>query len=137
VRIKSLAVIVQLLLFRVHNIGRCIAQKVGETGSVLGHPILSHLDVAELLGFGLHDTLGNMILSECFGELFPRDVGRVLMGVTETVPLGACCTCELVCGSSYTLIVGESSEVKLLLHFLKPVIGYQRVRVEAIIGRWP
>jgi hypothetical protein len=137
VRIKSLAVIVQLLLFRVHNIGRCIAQKVGETSSVLGHPVLSHLDVAELLSFGLHDTLGNVILSECFGELFPRDVGRVLMGVIETVPLGTCCTYELVCGSSNTLIVGEHSEIKLLLHFLKPVIGYQRVRVGAIIGRCP
>jgi hypothetical protein len=42
-----------------------------------------------------------------------------------------------VCGSSNTLIVGECSEIKLLLHFLKPVIGYQRVRVGAIIGRWP
>ena len=59
------------------------------------------------------------------------------MGITETVPLGACCTCELVCGSSNTLIVGESSEVKLLLYFLEPVIGYQRVRVGAIIGGWP
>jgi hypothetical protein len=69
--VKSLAVIVQLLLLRVHNIGRCIAQKVGETSSVLSHPILSHLDVVELLSFGLHDTLGNVILSECFSELIP------------------------------------------------------------------
>jgi hypothetical protein len=78
-----------------------------------------------------------VILSECFGELLPRDVGRVLMGVTETIPPGVCCTYELVCGNSNTLIVGESSEVKLLLHFLKPVISYKRVRVGAIIGRWP
>ena len=59
------------------------------------------------------------------------------MGITETVPPSACCTYELVCGSSNTLIVGESSEVKLLLYFLEPVIGYQRVRVGAIIGGWP
>ena len=59
------------------------------------------------------------------------------MRITETVPLGACCTYELVGGSSDTLIVGESSEVKLLLHFLDPVIGYKRVRVGAIIGGWP
>ena len=78
-----------------------------------------------------------MILSEYFDELIPRDVGRVLMGITETVPPGACCTCELVCGSSNTLIVGESSEVKLLLHLLEPVIGHKRVRIGAIIGRWP
>jgi hypothetical protein len=42
-----------------------------------------------------------------------------------------------VYGCSNTLIVGESSEVKLLLHLLEPVIGYKRVRVGAIIGRWP
>ena len=59
------------------------------------------------------------------------------MGITKTVPLGACYTCELVCGSSNTLIVGESGEVKLLLHLLEPVIGYKRVRVGAIIGGWP
>ena len=57
--------------------------------------------------------------------------------VSETIPPSACCTCELVCGSSNTLIVGESSEVKLLLHLLEPVIGYKRVRVGAIIGGWP
>ena len=78
-----------------------------------------------------------MILSECFGELIPRDIGRVLMGITETIPPGACCTCELVCGSSNTLIVGEGGEVELLFHLLEPVIGYKRVRVGAIIGRWP
>ena len=59
------------------------------------------------------------------------------MGVTETVPPGACYTCELVCGSSNTLIVGKSGEIKLLLYLLEPVIGYKRVRVGAIIGRWP
>ena len=59
------------------------------------------------------------------------------MGIAETVPPGACCTCELVCGSSNTLIIGESGEVKLLLHLLEPVIGYKRVRIGAIIGRWP
>ena len=55
------------------------------------------------------------------------------MGIIETVPLGTCCTCELVCGCSDTLIVSESSEVKLLLHLLEPVIGHKRVRVGAII----
>jgi hypothetical protein len=136
-RVKSLAVIVQLLLLRVHNIGRCISKKIGEASSVLSHPIFSHLDVAELLSFGLHDTLGNVILNECFDELIPRDVGRVLMGITETIPPGVCCTCELVCSCFDTLIVGEGSEVKLLLHLLEPVISYERVRVGAIIGRWP
>jgi hypothetical protein len=78
-----------------------------------------------------------VILSEGFGELIPRDVSRVFMGITETVPPGVCCTYELVCAYSNTLIVGESSEVKLLLHLLEPVIGYKQVRVGAIIGRRP
>ena len=59
------------------------------------------------------------------------------MGITETVPLGTCCTYELVCGSSNTLIIGEGGEVELLFHLLEPIIGYKRVRVGAIIGRWP
>jgi hypothetical protein len=59
------------------------------------------------------------------------------MGITETVPPSACCTCELVCGSSNTLIICESGEVKLLLYLLELVIGHKRVRISAIIGRWP
>jgi hypothetical protein len=78
-----------------------------------------------------------VILSECFGELIPRDVGRVLMGITEIVPPGTCCTYELVCGSSNTLNVCESGEVKLLLYLLEPVIDHKRVKISAIIGRWP
>ena len=62
--------------------------------------------VAEVLHLGIHHALGHMVLAEGLGELLPRDVSRVRVGLTNVVP--PCMCGARVGGDTNTLLIGAS-----------------------------
>jgi hypothetical protein len=135
--VQPLAIVVHLGFLLSDALPRCIPHHAGEAGGVLLDPLRTLGDVTELVRLGVHGTLRNVVLTELRGELIPRDVRGVVVGVAVAVPPSACSARELVSGDPNTLLVGASGQVEFLLHLSKPVLGSDGIAVGTIEGRGP
>ena len=108
--VQSLLEEVHLLLLGVY-LTRSLPHHASDAVVVFLDLLGSLGNVEELFHFGIHHTLGHMVLTEGFGELLPCDVRGVSVGVTVAVPLRTCGASELVGCDSNTLLVGASGLV--------------------------
>ena len=105
--VQTLLEEVHFLLLRVYLI-RSIPHHMSEAVGILLNLLGPLGDVTEILYLGIHHALGHMMLTEGFGELLPRDMSRVKVGLTEAIPQCACGAGELVGSDINTLLVGAS-----------------------------
>jgi hypothetical protein len=101
----------------------CITGQPVELTAVLVNSPSTLGEVAELLTFTVHETLGNVVLTECGAELIPCS-GRTFRTHVEIVlPPRVGCTLEVVSGIVDTVTIRNMSCLKFPLDAAKPVIG--------------
>ena len=109
-RVQTLLEELHLLLLRV-CLTRSVPHHASEAVGVLLDLLGSLRNVVEFFHFGIHHALRHVVLAEGFGELLPRDVRGVSMGVIVAIPPCTCGTSELVGYDSNTLLIEGSGYV--------------------------
>src|SRR3954471_15577601 len=101
----------------------CITGQPVELTAVLVNRPSTLGEVAELLTFTVHKTLGDVVLTECGAELIPCG-GRTCGPRVEIVfPLRVGCTLKVVSGIVDPVTIRKMSCLKFPLDAAKPVIG--------------
>src|SRR3954469_25885701 len=101
----------------------CITGQPVELTAVLVNSPSTLCEVVELLTFSVHQTLGNVVLTECGAEFIPCS-GRTFRTHVEIVlPPRVGCTLEVVSGIVDSVTIRNMSCLKFPLDAAKPVIG--------------
>src|SRR3954467_7643817 len=105
------------------NFIMCITGQPVEFTAVLVNSPSTLGEVAKLLTFTVHETLGNVVLTECGAEFIPCS-GRTFRTHVEIVlPPRVGCTLEVVSGIVDSVTIRNMSCLKSPLDAAKPVIG--------------
>src|SRR3954464_2905891 len=114
-----------LLLGAGGDILMCITGQPIELTVVLINRPSALREVAELLTFAVHQTLGNVVLTERSAELVP--CGGLTFGshVEVILPPRACCSLKVVGGIGHLIIICNTSSLQLPLDAAEPVIGFK------------
>src|SRR3954468_24765056 len=98
----------------------CVTGQSVELTAVLVNSPSTLGEVAELLTFTVHETLGNVVLTECGAELIPCS-GRTFGTHVEIVlPPRVGCTLEVVSGIVDSVTIRNMSCLKFPLNAAKP-----------------
>src|SRR3954468_4313200 len=101
----------------------CITGQPVELTAVLVNSPPSLGEVAELLTFTVHKTLGDVVLTECGAELIPCSGRTCGMHVEKILPPRVGCTLEVVSGIVDLVAIYNMYCLKFPLDAAKPVIG--------------
>src|SRR3954465_410132 len=101
----------------------CVTGQPVELTAVLVNSPSSLGEVAELLTFTVHKTLGDVVLTECGAELIPCSGRTFGMHVEIVLPPRVGCTLEVVSGIVDSVTNRNMSCLKFPLDAAKPVIG--------------
>jgi len=99
--------------------------------------LLSSLRDATELHLGIHDTLKDMLLMECLGEVSLRYALEVVMGIIVSIPPCACSVVELVGSNSHAILISVGGEVQLLLDLAQRVLSGDGVVISTVKSRNP
>src|SRR3954468_4207613 len=103
----------------------CITGQPVEVTAVLVNSPSTLREVAELLTFTVHQTLGNVVLTERGAELVPCGGWTFGTHVEVILPPRACCSLKVVGGISHLVIICNTSSLQLPLDAAEPVIGFK------------
>src|SRR3954463_14750568 len=114
-----------LILGVVGDFLMCITGQPVELTVVLVNCPSALREVAELLTFAVHQTLGNVVLTERSAKLVP--CGGWTFGTHVEVILSprACCTLKVVGGIGHLVIICNTSCLQLPLDAAEPIIGFK------------
>src|ERR1041384_7589647 len=107
------------------NIIKCITDQPVEFMAVLVKSPSTLGEVAELLTFAVHQTLGNVVLTKRSAELVPCRGWTFRTHVEVILPPRACCSLKVVGGIGHFVTICNMSCLQLPLHAAKPVIGFK------------
>src|SRR3954469_3164075 len=101
----------------------CITGQPVELTAVLVNSPSTLREVAEFLTFAVHQTLGNVVLTERSTELVP--CGGWNFGTHDEIILSprACCSLQVGGGIGRLVIICSTSSLQLPLDAAEPVIG--------------
>src|SRR4051812_24929054 len=103
----------------------CITgQPVELTAVLVNSPSTLH-EVAELLTFAVHETLGNVVLTKRSAKLVPCGGWTFGTHVEVILPQRACCSLKVVGGIGHLVIICNTSCVQLPLDAAEPVISFK------------
>src|SRR3954466_654991 len=102
---------------------KCITGQPVELTVVLVNSPSTLCEVAELLTFTVHQTLGNVVLTKRSAELVPCRGWTFGTHVEVILPPRACCSLKVVCGIVYLVAICNMSCLQLPFHAAKPVIS--------------
>src|SRR3954468_9126121 len=101
----------------------CISRQPVELTAVLVHGPSSLGEVTKFFTFTVHETLGDVVFTECCAEFIPCS-GRTFRTHVEIVlPPRVGCTLKVVSGIVDTVAIRNMSCLKFPLDAAKPVIG--------------
>src|SRR3954471_20405843 len=104
---------------------KCITvQPVELTAVLVNSPSTLH-EVAELLTFTFHKTLGNVVLSERRAKLVPSGGWTCGTHVEVILPPRACCSLKVVGGIGHLVIICNTYSLQLSLDAAEPVISFK------------
>src|SRR3954471_20658424 len=101
----------------------CITGQPVELTAVLVNSPSTLGEVAELLTFTVHKTLGDVVLTECGAELIPCSGRTCGTHVEKILPPRVGCTLEVVSGIVDPVAICNMSCLEFPLDAAKPVIG--------------
>src|SRR3954471_2284550 len=101
----------------------CISSQPVELTAVLVNRPFALGEVAELLTYTVHKTLGDVMLTECYAELIPSSGQTCGTHVEIVFPPRASCTLKVVSGIVDFLAICNISCLEFPLDAAKPVIG--------------
>src|SRR3954470_15037990 len=104
---------------------KCITGQPVELTAVLVNSPSTLREVAELLTFVVHQTLGNVVLTERSAELVPCGGWTFGSHVEAILPPRACCSLKVVGGIGHLVIICNTSCLQLPLDAAEPVIGFK------------
>jgi hypothetical protein len=104
---------------------KCITGQPVELTVVLVNSPSTLREVAELLTFAVHQTLGNVVLTERSAELVPCGGWTFGTHVEVILPPRACCSLKVVGGIGHLVIICNTSSLQLPLDAAEPVIGFK------------
>src|SRR3954466_6832690 len=107
------------------DIIKCITGQPVELTTVLVNCPSTLREVAELLTFAVHQTLGNVVLTERSAELVPCGGWTFGTHVEVIFPPRTCCSLKVVGGIGHLVIIGTTSCLQLPLDAAEPVIGFK------------
>src|SRR4051812_47243842 len=107
------------------DIIKCITGQPVELTAVLVNCPSALREVAELLTFTVHQTLGNVVLTERSAELVPCGGWTFGTDVEVILPPRACCSLKVVGGIGHLVIICNTSSLQLPLDAAEPVIGFK------------
>src|ERR1043165_7465239 len=114
-----------LLLGVSGNFIMCITGQPVEFTVVLGNSPSTLGEVAELLTFAVHQTLGNVVLTKRSAELVPCRGWTFRTHVEVILPPRACCSLKVVGGIGHFVTIWNMSCLQLPFNAAEPVIGYK------------
>src|SRR3954469_6500581 len=82
-------------------------------------------EVAELLTFAVHQTLGNVVLTERSAELVPCGGWTFGTHVEVILPPRSCCSLKVVGGIGHLIIICNTSCLQFPLDAAEPIIGFK------------
>src|SRR3954465_7599413 len=82
-------------------------------------------EVAEFLTFAVHQTLGNVVLTERSAELVPCGGWTFGTHVEVILPPRACCSLKVVGGIGHLVIICNTSCLQFPLDTAEPIIGFK------------
>src|SRR3954453_9003774 len=103
----------------------CITGQPVELTAVLVNSPSTLREVAELLMFAVHQTLGNVVLTERSAELVPCGGWTFRTHVEVILPPRACCSLKVVGGIGHLFIICNTSCLQLPVDAADPVIGFK------------
>src|SRR3954469_19763927 len=103
----------------------CITGQLVELTVVVVNSPSTLREVAELLTFAVHQTLGNMVLTKRSAELVPCGGWTFGTHVEVILPPRACCSLKVVGGIGHLVIICNTSYLQLPLDAAEPVIGFK------------
>src|SRR3954466_12832176 len=103
----------------------CITGQPVELTVVLVNSPSALREVAEFLTFAVHQTLGNVVLTERSAELVPCGGWTFGMHVEVILPPRSCCSFKVVGGIGHLVIICNSSCLQLPLDAAEPEIGFK------------
>src|SRR3954463_7202094 len=103
---------------------KCIAGQPVELTVVLINNPSALREVAELLTSAVHQTLGNVVLTERSAELVPCGGWTFGTHVEVILPPRACCSFKVVGGIVHVVAICNMSSLELPLDAEEPVIGF-------------
>src|SRR3954464_237647 len=104
---------------------KCITGQPVELTVVLVNSPSTLREVAELLTFAVHKTLGNVVLTERSTELVPSGGWTCGTHVEVIFPPRACCSLKVVGGIGHLVIICNTSSLQLPLDAAEPVISFE------------
>src|SRR3954466_6717540 len=103
----------------------CITgQPVELTAVLVNSPSTLH-EVAEVLTFAVHQTLGNVVLTERSAKLVPCGGWTFGTHVEVILPPRAWCSLKVVGGIGHLVIICNTSSLQFPLDAAEPVIGFK------------
>src|SRR4051812_13061122 len=103
----------------------CITGQPVELTAVLVNSPSTLREVAEFLTFAVHQTLGNVVLTERSAELVPCGGWTFGTHVEVIFPPRACCSLKVVGGIGHLVIICNTSSLQFPLDAAEPVIGFK------------
>src|SRR3954468_1182380 len=104
---------------------KCITGQPVELMAVLVNSPSALREVAELLTFAVHQTLGNVVLTKRNAEPVPCGGWTFRTHVEVILPPRACCSLKVVGGIGHLVIICNTSSLQLPLDAAEPVIGFK------------
>src|SRR4051812_33668852 len=104
---------------------KCITGQPVELTAVLVNSPFTLCEVIELFTFAVHQTLGNVVLTERSAELVPCSGWTCRTHVEVILPPRACCSLKVVGGIGHLVIICNTSSLQLPLDAAEPVIGFK------------
>src|SRR3954471_20163855 len=104
---------------------KCITGQPVELTVVLVNNTSGLREIAELLTFAVHQTLGNVVLTERSAELVPSGGWTFGTHVEVILPPRACCSLKVVGGIGHLVIICNTYSLQLSLDAAEPVISFK------------
>src|SRR3954470_8397253 len=104
---------------------KCITGQPVELTAVLVNSPSTLREVAELLTFAVHQTLWDVVLTECSAELVPCGGWTFGTHVEVILPPRACCSLKVVGGIVHLVAICNMSILEIPLDAAEPVIGFE------------
>src|SRR3954469_24761722 len=103
----------------------CITGQPIELTTVLVNSPSTLREVAEFLTFAVHQTLGNVVLTEHSAELVPCGGWTFGTHVEVILPPRACCSFKVVGAIGHLVIICNTSSLQFPLDTAEPIIGFK------------